>query len=400
MSSEQQQSVDNLDEIAEDLQNFERVDTFDNMGLRDELLRGIYSYGFERPSAIQQKAIVPTIKGKDVIAQAQSGTGKTATFAIGALQQIHFNQRNCQSLILAPTRELATQIQKVVLALGDYLGVKAHACIGGTRIRDDLQQLSDGVHVIVGTPGRVLDLLSRGYLDPSHIKLFILDEADEMLSRGFKDQIYDVFQHLPSQVQVGLFSATMPPEALDITHNFMTDPLKILVKQEEVTLEGIRQFFINCEKEDWKLETLFDLYDTLNIAQAVIFCNTRKRVDWLTDQLRQRDFTVSATHGDLQPEERNKILTEFRTGSSRILITTDLLARGIDVHGVSLVINYDLPRNFEKYIHRIGRSGRFGRKGVAINLVAHEDQARLKEIERFYNTAVEEMPANITDLIN
>jgi translation initiation factor 4A len=391
--------VDNV-EIAEDLQNFEKVDSFDNMGLREELLRGIYSYGFERPSAIQQKAIVPTIKGKDVIAQAQSGTGKTATFAIGALQQINFSNRHCQALILAPTRELAAQIQKVVLALGDYLGVKAHACIGGTRIRDDLQILQDGVHVIVGTPGRVLDLLSRGSLDPTHIKIFILDEADEMLSRGFKDQIYDVFQHLPTDVQVGLFSATMPPEALDITQNFMTHPLKILVKQEEVTLEGIRQFFINCEKEDWKLDTLFDLYDTLNIAQAVIFCNTRKRVDWLTDQLRQKDFTVSATHGDLQPEERNKILTEFRTGSSRILITTDLLARGIDVHGVSLVINYDLPRNFEKYIHRIGRSGRFGRKGVAINLVAYEDQGRLKEIERYYNTVVEEMPANITELIN
>jgi len=387
-------------EIAEDLQNFEKVDSFDNMGLREELLRGIYSYGFERPSAIQQKAIVPTIKGKDVIAQAQSGTGKTATFAIGALQQINFSNRHCQALILAPTRELAAQIQKVVLALGDYLGVKAHACIGGTRIRDDLQILQDGVHVIVGTPGRVLDLLSRGSLEPTHMKIFILDEADEMLSRGFKDQIYDVFQHLPTDVQVGLFSATMPPEALDITQNFMTHPLKILVKQEEVTLEGIRQFFINCEKEDWKLDTLFDLYDTLNIAQAVIFCNTRKRVDWLTDQLRQKDFTVSATHGDLQPEERNKILTEFRTGSSRILITTDLLARGIDVHGVSLVINYDLPRNFEKYIHRIGRSGRFGRKGVAINLVAYEDQGRLKEIERYYNTVVEEMPANITELIN
>jgi len=392
-------TVDNV-EIAEDLQNFERVDTFDNMGLREELLRGIYSYGFERPSVIQQKAIVPTIRGKDIIAQAQSGTGKTATFAIGALQQINFNQRTCQCLILAPTRELAAQIQKVVVALGDYLGVRAHACIGGTRIRDDLQMLTDGVHVIVGTPGRVLDLLARGSLNPQNIKIFILDEADEMLSRGFKDQIYDVFQNLPTEVQVGLFSATMPPEALDITQHFMTHPLKILVKQEEVTLEGIRQFFINCEKEDWKLETLFDLYDTLNIAQAVIFCNTRKRVDWLTDQLRQKDFTVSATHGDLQPEERNKILNEFRTGSSRILITTDLLARGIDVHGVSLVINYDLPRNFEKYIHRIGRSGRFGRKGVAINLVAYEDQGRLKEIERYYNTVVEEMPANITDLIN
>jgi len=387
-------------EISEDLQNFEKVDSFDNMNLRDELLRGIYSYGFERPSAIQQKAIVPTISGRDVIAQAQSGTGKTATFAIGALQQIDFSRRECQSLILAPTRELAAQIQKVVEALGDYLGVKAHACIGGTRVRDDLSVLQEGVHVIVGTPGRVLDLLNRGGLDPGKIKIFILDEADEMLSRGFKDQIYDVFQHLPHSIQVGLFSATMPPEALEITNNFMNNPLRILVKQEEVTLEGIRQFFINCEREEWKLDTLCDLYDTLNIAQAVIFCNTRKKVDWLTDQLRSRDFTVSATHGDLDSETRNVILSEFRTGSSRILITTDLLARGIDVHGVSLVINYDLPRNFEKYIHRIGRSGRFGRKGVAINLISVEDVPRLKEIERYYNTAIEEMPNHIAELIN
>jgi len=387
-------------EISEDLQNFEKVDSFDNMGLRDELLRGIYSYGFERPSAIQQKAIVPTISGRDVIAQAQSGTGKTATFAIGALQQIDFTRRECQALILAPTRELAAQIQKVVDALGDYLGVRAHACIGGTRVRDDLSVLQEGVHVIVGTPGRVLDLLSRGGLDASNIKIFILDEADEMLSRGFKDQIYDVFQSLPQNIQVGIFSATMPPEALELTHHFMNSPLRILVKQEEVTLEGIRQFYINCEREEWKLDTLCDLYDTLNIAQAVIFCNTRKKVDWLTDQLRSKDFTVSATHGDLDSETRNVILSEFRTGSSRILITTDLLSRGIDVHGVSLVINYDLPRNFEKYIHRIGRSGRFGRKGVAINLISSEDSLRLKEIERYYNTAIEEMPAHIADLLN
>uniref|UniRef100_A0A6B2L6P3 RNA helicase n=1 Tax=Arcella intermedia TaxID=1963864 RepID=A0A6B2L6P3_9EUKA len=382
------------------MQNFEKVDSFDNMNLRDDLLRGIYSYGFERPSAIQQKAIVPTISGRDIIAQAQSGTGKTATFAIGTLQQIDPSRRECQALILAPTRELASQIQKVVEALGDYMSIRAHACIGGTRVRDDINILQEGVHVIVGTPGRVFDLLSRKNLDPDKIKIFILDEADEMLSRGFKDQIYEVFQHLPTNVQVALFSATMPPEALELTNNFMNNPLKILVKQEEVTLEGIRQFYINCDREDWKLDTLIDLYDTLNIAQAVIFCNTRKRVDWLTEQLRSRDFTVSATHGDLDPETRNVILTEFRTGSSRILITTDLLARGIDVHGVSLVINYDLPRNNEKYIHRIGRSGRFGRKGVAINLIGQDDAPKLRELERYYNTAIEEMPANIADLLN
>jgi len=381
------------------MQSFEKVDNFDNMNLRDELLRGIYSYGFERPSTIQQKAIVPTISGRDVIAQAQSGTGKTATFAIGVLQQLDFSKPQCQALLLAPTRELAAQIQKVVSALGDYLGVKAYACIGGTRVKHDMAILQEGVHVVVGTPGRVLDLIDRRSFDTSKIKVFVLDEADEMLSRGFKEQIYDVFQHLPGSIQVGLFSATMPPEALEITQRFMNNPLKILVKQEEITLEGIRQFYINCEKEAWKFDTLCDLYETLNIAQAVIFCNTRKRVETLTEQLRSKDFTVSATHGDIEQDQRNVILNEFRTGSSRILITTDLLARGIDVHGVSLVINYDLPRNFEKYIHRIGRSGRFGRKGVAINLIAQEDRGQLKEIERYYNTKVEEMPAHIADLL-
>jgi len=385
-------------EIQED-QDVVKIDNFDNMNLRQELLRGIYSYGFERPSTIQQKAIVPTITGKDIIAQAQSGTGKTATFTIGTLNQIDTENKVVQALILAPTRELASQIHKVVEALGDYMGIRAYAAIGGTRVRDDMAILQDGVHIIVGTPGRVLDLLARRAFDPATIRTFVLDEADEMLSRGFKDQIYDVFQALPTSVQVGLFSATMPPEALEITEKFMTNPTRILVKQEEVTLEGIRQFFINCEREQWKIDTLCDLYDTLNIAQAVIFVNTKKKVDWLTDQLRSRDFTVSATHGDMEQETRNLILSEFRTGSSRILITTDLLARGIDVHGVSLVINYDLPRNFEKYIHRIGRSGRFGRKGVAINLISVDDTQTMRELERYYNTKIEEMPAHIADLL-
>jgi len=385
--------------IIQEDSHVEKIDNFDNMGLREELLRGIYSYGFEKPSTIQQKAIVPTISGRDVIAQAQSGTGKTATFSIGCLQQLDYSLPQCQALILAPTRELASQIQKVVDALGDYLGVQAYACIGGTSVREDINALQSGVHVVVGTPGRVLDLLHRNALNSKYIKIFVLDEADEMLSRGFKDQIYDVFQSLPGNVQVGLFSATMPPEALEITEKFMNNPTRILVQQDEITLEGIRQFYINCEKEAWKFDVLCDLYDTLNIAQAVIFCNTRKKVDWLTDQLRQKDFTVSATHSDLEQDQRHIILNEFRTGSSRILIATDLLARGIDVHGVSLVINYDLPRNFEKYIHRIGRSGRFGRKGVAINLVSQDDMQTMREMERYYNTKIDQMPAHIADLI-
>jgi len=380
----------NVDEI---------VDNFDNMNLKEDLLRGIYSYGFEKPSAIQQRAIKPLTKGQDIIAQAQSGTGKTATFTIGILQQIDLATLECQALILAPTRELAQQIQKVVAALGEYLRVRCHSCIGGTRVRDDIAELQKGVHIVVGTPGRVYDMLCRKVLRAQNIKVFVLDEADEMLSRGFKDQIYDIFTALPSNAQVGLFSATMPPDALEITQKFMHNPVRILVKRDELTLEGIKQFYISVEKEEWKLDTLCDLYDTLNITQAVIFCNTRRKVDELTDKMRAREFTVSSTHGDVGQKERDVILTEFRTGSSRVLITTDLLARGIDVQQVSLVINYDLPRNLENYIHRIGRSGRFGRKGVAINFVTSEDVRTLRELEQFYNTQIDEMPASVADLI-
>jgi len=374
-------------------------ENFDDMLLREELLRGIYAYGFEKPSAIQQRAIVPCIKGHDVIAQAQSGTGKTATFSIAILQQIDTKLMNCQALVLAPTRELAQQIQKVVMALGDYMGAQCHACIGGTSVREDMRKLDDGVHVVVGTPGRVFDMISRKVLRTTNIKMFVLDEADEMLSRGFKDQIYDVFRHLNSNIQVVLLSATMPAEVLEVTTRFMREPVRILVKKEELTLEGIRQFYVSVEREEWKLDTLCDLYETLTITQAVIFCNTRRKVDWLTEKMHQRDFTVSAMHGDMDQKERDVIMREFRSGSSRVLITTDLLARGIDVQQVSLVINYDLPTNRENYIHRIGRGGRFGRKGVAINFVTDEDKRTLNDIEKFYNTRIDEMPMNVADLI-
>jgi len=380
--------------------NYDKVtDSFDDMNLSEDLLRGIYAYGFEKPSAIQQRAIVPCIAGHDVIAQAQSGTGKTATFAISVLESLDVNVKECQSLILAPTRELATQIQKVVLALGDYMGVLCHACIGGTNVQQDIRDLEAGQHVVVGTPGRVYDMINRQALDPRNIKTFVLDEADEMLSRGFKDQIYDVFRYMSNKIQVILLSATMPADVLEVTQKFMRDPIRILVKKEQLTLEGIKQFYIGVEREEWKLDTLCDLYETLTITQAVIFCNTRRKVDWLTEKMHSRDFTVSAMHGDMDQRERDVIMREFRSGSSRVLITTDLLARGIDVQQVSLVINYDLPTNRENYIHRIGRGGRFGRKGVAINFITEDDRRSLKDIEQFYNTQIDEMPMNVADLI-
>ncbi len=392
----------------------ETTDSFDAMLLKPELLRGVYAYGFERPSAIQQRAIMPIIKGEhsgrihthwqyllttmeghDVIAQAQSGTGKTATFSISVLQKIDPNLKSCQALILAPTRELAQQIQKVVVAIGDFMSIECHACIGGTSVREDMKALQDGPQVVVGTPGRVQDMIQRRVLKTDNMKIFVLDEADEMLSRGFTEQIYDIFQLLPQSTQVVLLSATMPQDVLEVTTKFMRDHVRILVKKAELTLEGIKQFYIAVEKEDWKLDTLSDLYETVTITQAVIFCNTRRKVDWLTDKLTARDFTVSAMHGDMDQAQRDVIMKEFRSGSSRVLIATDLLARGIDVQQVSLVINYDLPANRENYIHRIGRGGRFGRKGVAINFVTAEDVRMMREIEQFYSTQIEEMPMNV-----
>lgn len=326
--------------------------TFDSMGLKEDLLRGIYAYNFEKPSAIQQRAIMPIIKGRDVIAQAQSGTGKTATFSISALQIIDTSIRETQVLILSPTRELATQIQSVVLALGDYMNVQCHACIGGTSMGEDIKKLDYGQHIVSGTPGRVFDMIKRRHLRTRHLKMLILDEADEMLSKGFKEQIYDVYRYLPPSTQVVLLSATLPQDVLEITSKFMSDPIRVLVKRDELTLEGIKQFFVAVEKEEWKFDTLCDLYDTLTITQAVIFCNTRQKVNWLTEKMREANFTVSSMHGEMPQKERDAIMQEFRQGASRVLITTDVWARGIDVQQVSLVINYDLPSNRENYIHR------------------------------------------------
>jgi translation initiation factor 4A len=381
---------------ADDYPVFESFDDYD---LNENLLRGIYSYGFEKPSAIQQRGIKPILDGRDTIGQAQSGTGKTAAFAIGCLQRIDYGLDACQALILAPTRELANQIQKVCLALGDYNRVKCHCCIGGTSVRDDIDKLRVGQHLVVGTPGRVFDMISKRNLRIDDLLTFVLDEADEMLSRGFKDQIYDIFKCLPPNVQVCLFSATMPPEILDMTTKFMRDAVRILVKKDELTLEGIRQFYVAIEKEEWKLDTLCDLYETLTITQAIIYCNTRRKVDFLADQLAKRDFTISTMHAELDQKERDLVMREFRSGSSRVLISTDLLARGIDVQQVSLVINFDLPQNMENYLHRIGRSGRFGRKGVAINFVTNNDVRAMKDIEKYYHTQIEEMPMDIADLI-
>jgi ATP-dependent RNA helicase len=384
-------------ETSEDIEVYK---TFDEMGLREDLIKGIYAYGFDKPSAVQMRAIVPIIKGRDVIVQSQAGTGKTCVFTVGALQIIDLSLREPQVLILSPTRELAEQTQKVALALGDYMKIGAHCCVGGKSVEEDLKQLNHGVHIISGTPGRVYDMIQRRAFKTRSIKMLIIDEADEMLTKGFKDQVYDIYRYLPYSTQNLVVSATLPNEVLQMTSKFMSkDVIRILVKRDELTLDEIKQFFVMVEREEFKFPTLCDLYDTLTITQAVIFCNEKKNVEWLYNKMIQHNFTVCMMHGDMHQKERDKIMQEFRSGQSRVLIATDIWGRGIDVQQVSLVLNYDLPVNREMYIHRIGRSGRFGRKGVAINFVKNEDVKTLRNIEQYYATQIDEMPMNIADLI-
>ena len=377
----------------------EVVEKFEDLNLREELLRGVFSHGFEEPSAIQQRAILPILKGHDTIAQAQSGTGKTATFTISVLQKLDLSNRNVQALVLSPTRELAAQTRSVFISLSEYMNALVHCCVGGTNVREDLEVLQKGIHVVVGTPGRIWDMISREALRTQYVKLFILDEADEMLSRGFRKQIYEIFTLLPDQVQVALFSATMPDDVLEVTGRFMRNPVRILVKKDELTLEGIKQFYVLIGKEEWKLGTLDDIYKSLTITQAIIYCNLRRKAEWLTEKMRENGHMVACMHGDMEQPERANIMRDFRSGQARVLITTDLLARGIDVQQVSLVINYDLPNNRESYIHRIGRGGRFGRKGVAINLVTEDNVRHLDDLRSFYHTEIEQMPKNVATFL-
>lgn len=374
------------------------VDGFEDMMLSENLLRGIFVCGFEKPSAIQQRAIIPCLEGFDVIAQSQSGSGKTAAYVIAVLQRLDAVKRDPQAIILAPTRELAHQIQKVVLCLGAYMGVRCHAYVGGTSAREDMENLKSGSpHVIVGTPGRVLHMFAFGAVSA---RMLVLDEADQMLGRSFKDKVLGIYCKLPTNIQVILLSTTMPGDVLKVAKAFVQDPVKILVKkEEELAVEGLRQFYVSTETEEKKLESLCGLYNKLTITQAVIFVNTRGKADWLTRELTAKDFAVSVLHSAMGQSQRDAAMRAFRSGSSRVLVTTDLLARGIDVQQVSLVVNFDLPTNLDNYIHRIGRAGRFGRKGVAVNMAVKEAQPVLAEIQNFYHSKVEELPARRADLV-
>jgi translation initiation factor 4A len=374
----------------------DEVSSWDQLDLKDNLLRGVYGYGFENPSPIQKKAIRPIMTGKDVIAQAQSGTGKTGAFTVSAIQRIDETVNEIQGLILAPTRELAIQIHSVTSTMGTFVeNLSCSLLIGGRSIDQDVNELEKGPQIVVGTPGRVHDLIRRRKINTKTIKLIVLDEADEMLSSGFKEQIYNIFQFLGSNVQIALFSATLPLEIQTITEKFMRDPIEILVKTESVTLEGIQQYYVAIENDTQKYETLKDLFQSISVNQCIIYCNSINRVTDLYEALTKDNFPVCCIHSGMEKEERMKAYKEFTSGSSRVLISTNLTARGIDVQQVSTVINFDIPKDIHTYIHRIGRSGRWGRKGMGINFITRMDIGKIKEIEGYYCTQIEELPSSI-----
>jgi superfamily II DNA/RNA helicase len=373
------------------------IQTWDELDIDSNLLRGIYAYGFEKPSPIQQKAIKPLILKKDIVAQAQSGTGKTATFTIGALANVDTSDDSTQILVLSPTKELTLQTSKVFTSLGCMLNnLRVKTFYGGSPIEEFSSFSNKNIpHVICGCPGRIFDMMRRDKITSKKIKLVILDEADEMLSSGFKEQVYNIFQYFNTNIQVALFSATMPDGINNIINKIMTDPVRISVKREMLTLEGIKQYYVALDDDHQKYSTLKDLFSFLSISQCIIYSNSIKRVQDLYEAMKEDGFPVCRIHSNMDRIERENAFNDFRNGSSRVLISSNVTARGIDIQQVSIVINFDLPKCVHTYLHRIGRSGRWGRKGVGINFITRRDVGRIKCIEQHYSTQIDEMPADL-----
>ena len=390
-------NVTNIEDNSYTPKEFDKWEDLEGI-ISEEIMRGIYGHGFDSPSLIQRKALLTIFDKKDIIAQAQSGTGKTGVFTIGVLQKVNTEINKTQAMILAPTRELAKQIYDVITSIGSMVkNIRFHLLIGGTSTDEDAHQLKTIMpHIIVGCPGRVYDMMRRNHIISKDINLLVLDEADEMLSVGFKDQIYNIFQYLSADIQVGLFSATMPNELQSLTDKFMRNPVRILVKSEMLTLEGIKQYYVALNDDTQKYATLKDIFNIISMSQCIIYCNSIKRVMDLTDAMINDGFPVCCIHSNMDKTKRDEAYTDFKAGKHRVLISSNVTSRGIDVQQVRTVLNFDLPKCIFNYLHRIGRSGRWGRKGTAINFVTRWDIKTMKDIERHYHTIVDELPSNIT----
>lgn len=385
-----------MEELSENVTEFE---SWDDLNLETELLRGIYAHGFEKPSPIQQKACLPIINGKDILAQAQSGTGKTGTFVIGSLSRVNMNLDTTQVLILNPTRELAIQTMNVISGIGCMMKkLTSKILVGGSS--DDIYEMKKSPpHIIVGTPGRVYDMFMRNIILSKNINLIVLDEADELLSNGFKEQLFDIFQCLRKDAQVALFSATISQNVIDISKRILKDQVTIVVKSEQLVLDGIGQYYITLDNDKQKFSTLQDLFERLVLSQTIIYCNSVSRVIDLYEAMKNDNFPVCCIHSNMDKQERNIAFEEFKSGKYRVLISSNVTSRGIDIQQVSIVINFDLPKDPHTYLHRIGRSGRWGRKGVAINFVTQRDICNVKAIEEYFDKVMEELPSQFDKML-
>jgi len=315
---------------------------------------------------------------------------------IGSLRCVNKSLQAPQVLVLCPTRELAQQTEKVARAIGQYIDLKVLSATGGNQVRNDSAALRAGAQFIVGTPGRIYDLIRRGDLKLDDMRVVILDEADQMLEDLFAEQVKCIMDFkFPPKTQLALFSATMPADVLALAEKLLQSPVRILLPPDEVTLKGIDQFHVALPREEWKFDALLDIYQHLKINQALIYVNKRQKAEQLAKKMSESGFTLECIHGEMDVAERKKRMDDFRAGNVRVLISTDLLARGIDVQQVSVVVNFELPTNRENYIHRIGRSGRFGRKGMAINLVTGDEVAMMADIEKYYSTTIPALPENL-----
>ncbi|XP_055354414.1 uncharacterized protein LOC129600048 [Paramacrobiotus metropolitanus] len=378
----------------------EFAETFIDMHLKPALLRGVSECGFFRPYPLQQLAILPYLKGRDVVVQGHTRSGQKTSFVISVLQKIDIESAECQALIVAPYKETAEEIKQIVLDLAKFTETKCRLCVGGTNVLSDMMELSKGRHIVVGTPGRIQDMILRRVLKTNDIQMVVMDDADALLSRGLTDQLRDILTSLPKGVQVLLATRAISPHITEVTRRFMRDPVQIVIQADprERPLNAVRQFFLIVDRKDWKLQTLCDLLENIHVPQTVIFCNTRREVDYLAHQ--QRKHTLAAIHGEMPERDRVIVFQKFRQGALPIVVTTDRYARSVFEREVNLVISYDMPSNRDHYINRMEFGGREcrERKGCAITFVTNNDLHFLKDIEQFYGTKIEAMPGNVAEL--
>lgn len=372
----------------------ENTKKFEDLNLNPDLVKGIYLYGFKNPSKIQIEGIESINTGRDCLLQSQSGTGKTATYLLGVLNRIEASNK-LQGMIILPTRELAEQVYNVAKEISKLTKIKIELCMGGHRINfSNLYK----ANLIIGTTGRIHHLMEDKKINFHNLKLSILDEADELLADGLKKKLKNVMMNIPETAQHIFISATININVFSTSKKIMYDPIKVLLKKSEVAVDLISQFYYDVETEDNKFDVLLDIYNLISTSQAIIFCNTIRKVKWLEEKLVENNFAITTIHGDMTQDERKEIINDFRESKTRLLLTTDLLARGIDIPTVNLVINYDLPPNRETYMHRIGRCGRFDKKGVSISFVKMNDPVDVKvfnKMKNFYSLTIKELPIDI-----